>query len=158
MYLYFYCSCKDFSNFRIRDAFANITMYFKLQFCTILWIADNHLLDSIEIWKWKKFRNKIQHLLTHYCLVLLFSTPWKHQKTMACLIFSGDKKLARGSNSTRKQTVDIDILLTSVNVDRKIMQTIRMMSWPTTKIRKQNQFRQFRWISTKVIPRKKTRP
>ena len=47
---------------------------------------------------------------------------------MACLVFSGDKKLARGSNSTRKQTVDIDILLTSANVDRKIMQTIRMMS------------------------------
>ena len=38
----------------------------------------------------------------------------------------------------RKETVDIDILVTSRNGDRKIMQSIRVMSRPPSKIRKWN--------------------
>ena len=34
------------------------------------------------------------------------------------------------SSCTRKETVDIDILVTCRNGDRKIMQTIRIMSTP----------------------------
>ena len=45
---------------------------------------------------------------------------------------------------TKKKTVDIDILLTSRNGDKKIMQFIRITSRPPTKIRKGNQFRQFK--------------
>ena len=56
----------------------------------------------------------------------------------------------------RKETVDIDILLTSRNVDGKIMQSIRIMSRPISRIRKWNQFNQFRSTSTTVIPVKKT--
>ena len=36
----------------------------------------------------------------------------------------------------RKETVDIDILVTSRNGDRKIMQSIRIMSRPPTRKRK----------------------
>ena len=48
------------------------------------------------------------------------------------------------SSCARKETVDIDILVTFTNGDRKIMQSIRMTSRPTSRIRKWNQFSQFR--------------
>ena len=43
----------------------------------------------------------------------------------------------------RKETVDIDILVTSRNGDRKIMQSMRITSRPTSRERKWNQFSQF---------------
>ena len=43
----------------------------------------------------------------------------------------------------RKETVDIDILVTSRNGDRKIMQSIRITSRPPTRKRKLNQLSQF---------------
>ena len=48
-----------------------------------------------------------------------------------------------GSSCARKETIDIDILVTSRNGDRKIMQSIRIMSRPLTRKRKCNQFSQF---------------
>ena len=48
------------------------------------------------------------------------------------------------SSCARKETVDIDILVTSRNGDRKIMQSIRITSRPPSRIRKWNQFNQFR--------------
>ena len=44
----------------------------------------------------------------------------------------------------RKETVDIDILLTSRNGERKIMQSIRKTTKPSTSIRKWSQVSQFR--------------
>ena len=44
----------------------------------------------------------------------------------------------------RKETVHIDILVTSRNGDRKIMQSIRITSRTPLRIRKWNQFSQFR--------------
>ena len=44
----------------------------------------------------------------------------------------------------RQKTVDIDILITSGNGDRKIMQSILIASRPPLKIRKWNQPNQFR--------------
>ena len=52
----------------------------------------------------------------------------------------------------RKETVDIDILVTFRDRDRKIMQSIIITSRPPSRKRKWNQLRQFRWTSTKVIP------
>ena len=52
----------------------------------------------------------------------------------------------------RKETVDIDILVTSRNGDRKIMQSIRIMSRPTWRKRKWNQLSQFWRTSTEIIP------
>ena len=43
----------------------------------------------------------------------------------------------------RKETVDIDILATSRNGHRKIMQSIRLTSRPPTRKRKWNQVSQF---------------
>ena len=44
----------------------------------------------------------------------------------------------------RKETVDIDILVTSRNGHRKIMQSIRITSRPPSRKGKWNQFSQFR--------------
>ena len=43
----------------------------------------------------------------------------------------------------RKETVDINILVTSRNGDRKIMQSIRVTSKPPSRKRKWNQLSQF---------------
>ena len=55
-----------------------------------------------------------------------------------------------------KETVDIDILVTSRNGDRKVMQSITITSRPPTRKRKWNQLNQFWRTSTKVIPTEKT--
>ena len=46
------------------------------------------------------------------------------------------------SSYAREETVDIDILVTSWNGDRKIMQSIRITSRPPLRIKKWNQFSQ----------------
>ena len=43
----------------------------------------------------------------------------------------------------RKETIDIDILVTTRNGDRIIMQSIRITSRPTSRKRKWNHLRQF---------------
>ena len=60
------------------------------------------------------------------------------------------------SSCARKETVDTDILVTFRNGDRKIMPSIRTTTTTPSTIRKWNQFSQFRWTSTKVIPIEKT--
>ena len=52
----------------------------------------------------------------------------------------------------RKEIVDIDILVTSRNGDRKIMQSIRITSRPPSRIRKQNQLSQFRGTKLEQRP------
>ena len=47
------------------------------------------------------------------------------------------------SSCAKKETVDIDILVTSRNGDRKIMQFIRITSRPTSRKGKWNQWSQF---------------
>ena len=47
------------------------------------------------------------------------------------------------SSCVRKETVDIDILVTSRNGDRKTMQSIRITSRPPMRKSKWNQFSQF---------------
>ena len=59
-------------------------------------------------------------------------------------------------NHARKETVDIDILVTSRNSDRKIMQSIRIISRLPSRKRKWNQFSQFWQTSMKLIPIEKT--
>ena len=48
------------------------------------------------------------------------------------------------SSCATKETADIDILATSGNGDRKIMQSIRITNRPPLRIRKWNEFSQFR--------------
>ena len=48
------------------------------------------------------------------------------------------------SDCVRKCTADINILITSRNLDRKIMHSIRMTTGPPTRIRKWNQVSQFK--------------
>ena len=60
------------------------------------------------------------------------------------------------SSRAREETVDIDILVTYRNGDRKIMQSIRITSRPPLRKRKWNQLSQFSESSTKVMPIEKT--
>ena len=53
------------------------------------------------------------------------------------------RKVIPESSCTRKETVDIDILLTTGNDDRKIMQSIRVTSRPASRKRKWNKLSQF---------------
>ena len=53
-------------------------------------------------------------------------------------------KKIKQSSCARKATVHIDILSTSRNGDRKIMQSIRMTSLPPSRKRRWNQLSQFR--------------
>ena len=48
------------------------------------------------------------------------------------------------SSCARKETVDIDILVTSSSGDRKIMRSVRVTRRPPLRIRKWNQLSQFR--------------
>ena len=60
------------------------------------------------------------------------------------------------SRCARKETIDIDILETSRNGDRKIVQSIRITSRPTSRKREWNQLCKFWRTSTKIIPIEKT--
>ena len=48
------------------------------------------------------------------------------------------------SSCARKETADLDILVMSMNGNRKIMQSIRITSRPPMRIRKWNQLNQFK--------------
>ena len=56
------------------------------------------------------------------------------------------------SSCDRKETVNIDTLVTSRNSDRKIMQSTRITSRPPSRLRKWNQLSQFWRTYTKVTP------
>ena len=60
------------------------------------------------------------------------------------------------SRRARKETVDIEILLTYRNGNRKMVLSIRITSKSAKRRSKWKQFIQFRWASTKVIPIEKT--
>ena len=60
------------------------------------------------------------------------------------------------SSCARKETVDRDILVTSRNGDRKIMQSLRITSRPPSRKRKWSQLSQFWRTSNEVIPSEKT--
>ena len=64
------------------------------------------------------------------------------------------RKRIRESSCARKETVDIDILVTSRTGDRKIIQSIRITSGLPLRIRKWNQLCQFGRTSNKVIPKR----
>ena len=53
------------------------------------------------------------------------------------------RQIISDSSGARKETVDIGILVTSRNGDRKIMQSIRMTSRPPLRKKKWNQLSQF---------------
>ena len=114
-----------------------------------------------EAWSYKKKKHK--KIKTYR------KSAQKEPNVKRCLLILDLKPLRsslKGKHSTgrefqslacaRKETVDTGILVTSRNVDRKIMQPIRITSRPPSRIRKWNQSSQFRWTSSKVILIEKT--
>ena len=63
------------------------------------------------------------------------------------------KKLISEPNCERKETVDKAIFITSKQVNRKIKQPTSITNGPPTKIRKWNQFSQFRASSSPDMPK-----
>lgn len=59
------------------------------------------------------------------------------------------------SSLARKEAVDT--LVAPRDSDRKIMQPIKIMIGPATRMSKSNKFSQFRWTCTRVIKKKKLR-
>ena len=82
-----------------------------------------------------------------------------NSRIKAILIMDQRKAFYRHSIGTRippsrcakKEIVDMDILVTTTNGDRKIIKTIRITSRPPSRIRMSNQLSQFRYTYTKVI-------
>ena len=70
-----------------------------------------------------------------------------NSRLKATKIIGGRKEFYRqripDSSCAKRETVDADILVTSRNGDRKIMQPIRITSRPPTRNRKWNQLSQF---------------
>ena len=71
-------------------------------------------------------------------LLILDLKPFRYRSKKA-----SHKQMIPESSCARKQTVDIEILVTSRNGDRKIMQSITITTRPPTKKRKWDQLSQF---------------
>ena len=106
-------------------------------------------LDShYEAWSYKKKNHKkiTAYKISVYkepavkrCLLILDLKPLKiigQRKTFY-------RQRIPGCSCASKKTVDIEILVTSRNGDRKVIQSIRITSRPPSRKRKWNQFSQF---------------
>ena len=71
-------------------------------------------------------------------------TTYKSNKSFISQRKAFYKQRIPESICARKETVDIDILITSRNDDRKIKQSIRVANRPLTRIRKGNRLSQLR--------------
>ena len=71
-----------------------------------------------------------------------------HSRLKAIQIIDQRKEFYRQrvseSSCAKKETVDIDVLVTSKNGDRKIMQSIRITGRPPSREMKRNELSQFR--------------
>ena len=104
------------------------------------------LNSHYKAWSYKKKDKKInayrkslyKEPRVNRCLLILDLKPFRPQ-------VKGKDSIGREfeSSCTRKETVDIDILATSRNSDRKIMQSIRLTSRSPTRKREWNQLSQF---------------
>ena len=65
-------------------------------------------------------------------------------KAISTLNFKLFRSWAEGKHSRKRIQDTVDIVIKSKNGDKKIMQSIRITSGPSTRIRKTNQFCQFR--------------
>ena len=107
-----------------------------------------HVLASvcvIECIKWRRLVNR--------CLLILDLLNHLDHRSKESILLDQNSRVSLAVQGRKLLT---DILVTSRNGDRKVMQSIRITSRPTSRIRKWNQLSQFRWTSTKVIPTEKT--
>ena len=113
------------------------------------WDSLHARLNShYEAWSYKKKKHKP-----------LKANHLKHKLSLKATKIIGQTKTfyrQRIENSIDKETVNTDILATSRNGDRKILQSIRIRSRPPSRKRKWHQLSQLRWTPTKVIPIEKT--
>ena len=111
------------------------------------WDSLHARLNShYEVWSYKKKKHK--KVKAYRKSVKKEPTVKRYLLILATKIIGQRKAFYRQripkSSCARKETVDIDVLVTSRNRDRKIMQSIRITSRPPSRIRKWNQLSQFR--------------
>ena len=105
---------------------------------------------------WSQKKKKDKKIKTHeICLERIYSRKMSiNSRLIATKIIGQGKAFYRQrisqSSGVRKETVDIDILVTSRNGDRKIMQSIRITSRPSLRKRKQSNLS---WPHVKGEPR-----
>ena len=128
-----------------------------LRFCKSLHARLN---SHYKIWSYKTRKHKrLEH--TEICLERTYSYKMSVNSRLKATEIIGQMKAffrqrIPESSCARKEIVDIDIVVTSRNGERKIMQSIRITSRPPSRVRNCNQLSQIRWTPTKVIPIEKT--
>ena len=101
------------------------------------------LSSHYEAWSYKK---KKHNKITGY-RKSVYKKPTVNSRHKTTKIIGQKKAFCRQrtaeSSCARKETVDIEVLVTSRDDDGKIMQSIRITSTPTTRKRRWNQLSQF---------------
>ena len=113
------------------------------------------LNSHCEAWTYKNKKKKMK-TIEESCLEIIQgkNAPINSSHFDQRKAFYGQR--IQESRRARKETVDIEILLTSRNGDRKIVLSIRITSESAKRRSKWKQFIQFRRASSKVIPIEKT--
>ena len=123
------------------------------------WDSSHARLNSnYEAWSYKGKKHKSTHEI---CLERTYSQKMSVNSRLEDTKIIGQMKAfyrqrIPESSCARKETIDIDILETSRNGDKKIIQSIRITTRPPSRKRKWNQLSQFRRTSAKAIPIEKT--
>ena len=110
------------------------------------WDSLNTRLNShYEAWTNKKKKYKKDYRIQKICLERNYSSNISGLKTTQVISQRKAFYMLRipEFSRARKETVDIDILVTFRNGHRKIMQSIRITSRPPSRKRKWNQLSQF---------------
>ena len=111
-----------------------------------------------KAWSYKKTKHTKDYSIQEICLERTYSLKMSVKSRLKATKIIGQTKAFYRQripepSCARKETVDIDILATSRNGDRKIMQSIRITTRPTSKKWKWSKF----WrTSMEVIPIEKT--
>ena len=113
------------------------------------WVSHHARLNiHHEAWCYKKRKKKMK-IVEESCLERTQGKNVSVNSSLKAIRIRGQwKAFCRqripGPRRTSKEIVDIDILITSRNGDRKIMQPIRIPNGPAMRRRKCNQFVQFK--------------
>ena len=103
--------------------------------------------NHYKAWGYKK-KHKKDYNIQEICLEGTYSQKMSVNSRLKVTKIIGQRKAFYRQripepSCARKETVDIDILVTSRNGDRKIMQYITISSRPTSRKKKWNQLSQF---------------
>ena len=161
---YFFSCSLSFSSFLCR-VFLSHPLSLSLSLSYFFLTFFNTGVHCIQGWKTttrdgvtrKRSIKRLKHTenLSSYCQKMSVNSRLKAIQIVGQRKAFYRQRIPEYSIARNKETVDIDILITFSNGDRKIMESTRITSRPTLRIRKWNQLSQFRWTTIKVIAMKR---